>query len=66
MAQAKAEWNSSKTISCSKLPERNKMELVSKIIDNIISKKYFSGKNQLRRYNEKCLSWKYRSTTVTD
>jgi hypothetical protein len=28
VSQAKAEWNSSKTISCSKIPERNVLELI--------------------------------------
>jgi hypothetical protein len=41
IAHTEVESNSSKTISCSKILERNVMELVCNDIDIIISKKYF-------------------------
>jgi hypothetical protein len=51
IAHIGVEWNSSKTISCSKIPEWNVMERVSKFIDIIISMKYFSKKEYINYAN---------------
>jgi len=53
VSQAKAEWNSSKIISCSKISERNVMKLECKVIDNTLSRKYFSKKRSITRTHKK-------------